>query len=209
MDVFLSQNQNKMTVTLVILLLILAAVDISSLLSGYFPCDNYFYWMSDLNGGVIPLFKEDLSIFFNSEIESLRNLILTMVCFAASLTLSSIFLLGFFMKRKFVASQWPLALWKLSTLLLGFRLAMAYWISHKFHFTLLKDILMELEDVDDKGIDEYTFSLMQLYANGTIGLIPAGLVVSIVLNLIILTISVSVIMETDEWRRLNIKKRIY
>ena len=198
-----------MTVALVILLVILSFIDISAVISGYFPSESYyyFYWMNDLNSGVIPLFKEDLSIFFNREIETLRNLILTMVLFAASLTLSSLIGLGHFMKRRFVASQLPLGLWKVSTLLLVLRAIIASFVSHKFHYTLLKSILIELEGIEDK--ENYIFSVSELYGNGTIGLIPAGVFASIALNLIVIFLSMSLIIKTEEWRRLNIKRRVY
>lgn len=197
------------TATLVVLLAILAVIDISAILGGYFPSDNYFYWLNDLNSGVIPLFKEDLGVFFNRDIEVLRNLIVTMVLFSASLTISGFLGLSHFMKRRFVASQWPLALWKLSTIVLGFRLLMVTWIVQKFHKSLLKDILIELEEIDDKDIDNYSYSLAELYRNGTIGLIPASLFFSITLNIVILIVSISIIVKTEAWRRLNIKKRVY
>lgn len=198
-----------MTLVLVlfILLLFLSVIDISSIFGGYFPSDYCFYWINDLNSGVIPLFSEDLSIFHDRNIETLRNLILTILGLAASMTVSSMFGLGYFMKRRFMASQWPLALWKLSTFLLGFRFIFVIWIVHKFHYTLLRNILMELEGVEDK--DEYEFSSMQLYGNGTIGIIPAGLIVSLALNFAILLVSMLLIVKTEEWRRLNIKKRVY
>lgn len=195
-----------LTATLVVLLTILAVIDISAIVGGYFPCDNYFYWLNDLNSGVIPLFKEDLSVFFNRNIEVLRNLILTLIYFAASLTISSLLGLGHFMIRRFVASQWPLALWKLSTIVLGFRLLMVTWIVQKFHYSLLKDILIELEEADEKDLD---YSLVDLYKNGIIGWIPASLLVSITLNLVVLIVSISLIVKTEAWRRLNIKKRVY
>lgn len=197
------------TIALVVLLTILALIDISSIIYGYFPCDNYFYWLSDMNSGAVPLFKEDLSVFFNKDIEVLRNLILTIVYFDASLTASSLLGLAHFIKRRFVASNWPLALWKLSTVVLGFRLLMVTWIVKKFHFVLLKDILVEFEDVNDKDADGYDYSLLNLYINGTIGWIPASLILSIALNVAILIVSISIIVKTEAWRRLNIKKRIY
>lgn len=196
-----------LVLALFLLLLFLSVIDISSIFGGYFPSDYYFYWINDLNSGVIPMFSEDLSIFHDRSIETLRNLILTILGLAASMTVSSMFGLGYFMKRRFMASQWPLALWKLSTFLLGFRFICVTWIFHKFHYTLLRNILMELEGVEDK--DEYEFSVMQLYGNGTIGIIPAGLLVSLALNFAVLLVSMLLIVKTEEWRRLNIKKRVY
>ena len=111
------------------------------------------------------------------------------------------------MKRQFKGISVAVGFMEVIDILARFRFICVTWIVHcKFHYTLLRNILMELEGVEDK--DEFEFSLMQLYGERTIGIIPAGLFVLLALNFAILLVSMLLIVKTEEWRRLNIKSEL-
>lgn len=189
----------------------LLIIDFLAILGGYFELPCKIYWLADAEG-FLPFFRDDISIF-NRQVELHRDMILVYVFFGATWSCIAVSSIIYFRKRRFVATNWPLAWFKLGTWVMMMRLLKITWSLYKFHFLMMRDVLGEIEEYQDifedgkSGINWKI--LMELYENGTIGGIPPILTVSLLLNLIILILSMKIISDTTEWRRLNVTKTFY
>ena len=197
-------------VTLVLLILQFL-VDLTAIVGGYFELPLKLYWLSDANG-FLPFFRDDIAIF-NRQVELHRDMILVFIFFAATWTWISLSSTVYFRKRQFVATNWPLTLFKFGIWAAVMRMFKVIWSMYKFHFLMIPDVLSEFEeyqDVFEDGGTGVTWRILfELYKNGTIGPLPAILTGSLVLNLFLLIISTQIISNTTEWRTLNLSKRIY
>lgn len=187
-------------------------IDFIAILGGYFELPWKLYWISDAEG-FLPFFRDDISIF-NRQIELQRDMILVHVFFGATWSWVALSSIIYFRKRRFVATNWPLTWFKFGTWALVMRLLKVTWTMYKFHFLMIRDVLGEIEDYQDifedgKGGGFTWKILLELYENGTIGLIPAVLTGSLLINLINLIISMKIISDTMEWRKLNVSKIYY
>lgn len=195
----------------IVLLVLIVAVDLVAIIGGYFELPLKLYWLADADG-FLPFLRDDIPMF-SRQVESQRDMILVFIFFGAAWSLMAIASAIYFRKRRFVASNWPLSFFKLGSCVLLMRLFQVAWIVHKFHFSIMLNILEEFDEYQNifadggKGI---TWDVLkELYENGTIGAIPLILTGSIALNVIITLISISIISNTAEWRKLNITKHFY
>lgn len=171
---------------------LLSLIDLSAIIGGYFE-NILYYWYADKNG-VLLLFREEEMDIYEASFISARNWIITLVYFSAVWMVCTALTSRYFGKRRYGASQWPLTLWKMSTCLITLRLFATFIVLYKFHYELI-----EFENFE---------ALISLYANGTVGLIPAVLFGSIFINVLVLIGAIRSIMKTAEWYRLNVAKRL-
>lgn len=184
---------------IIFLLAVLCLIDLLAIIGGYLELPFQMYWLASADG-FIPLFRDNLDIL-DRKVQLQRDFIMISVVFGLIWSLCSCSSAVYFRNRRYVASQWPLTLWKFTSVMLALRIMYTIWSMSKFHFSIMKDFMADIDGVEA--------SFRELYANGTIGLIPAVLCASIFLNLFVSILSFLSIATTSDWRRLNISKRIY
>ncbi len=177
---------------LTICLVLLNLIDSTAIIGGFFEIP-FYYWYSDANGTLL-LFRDEVLDNYEVSFIGSRNWIITFVYFSAAWTAFAAASTRYFGKRRYGASSWPLNLWKIATFLLIMRIIAMSIVVQKFHHEII-----EFESFDQ---------LINLYTDGIIGLIPAILFLSIILNVAIVIGSILTIMNTSEWYRLNVAKRL-
>lgn len=171
-------------------------VDVLAYVVGRFECNwKYLYWIKDSEGSVILPFVHD----FDNATESNRLWMMTFLLWSASAALCSVPLLYYYGANRFRASGWAVPWANLVAFVVAGRVCLLALVSYIFHAKFLQELTGSEEPLT-------LAEVFQLYRMRVIGAAVPGLTVNSVACVVLFVMLARSIRETNQWRRLNVRK---
>ncbi len=171
-------------------------VDVVAYVTGRFACRlGPFYWLKDSQGHVILPFVHD----FDSAPDASRLWMMTFLMWSAAMAVGSVPLLYYYGGNRYRASGWAVSWANLVAVMVVGRVAFLGGLVYVFHAKFVQELTGSEGPLN-------LAEMVQLYRMKVLGWVMPWLMGNVGCCAVLLVMIIKSLRETNEWRRLNVRK---